>query len=91
MNMYMKGNHWNCLECSDKPGFDSKGSLRAHVQNAHDIELQKLKMKEISRDDFEMETNKEYKNKMKGKQGRGGDTSSSRIKVIDEHEFINMN
>ena len=59
----MKGNHWICIGCSDHPGFHSKGSLRAHAQRVHDIKLQKLKMKEILRDDFKMETKKSMKTK----------------------------
>ena len=56
----------------------------------HDIRLQKLNMKEIFRDEFEIETKEEYEHKMQGKQGRGGDRSSSQTNVIEEHEVINL-
>ena len=89
MDMHMKANGWICLESSDEPGFHSKGSLRAHACKTHDIRLEKLKMIEISRDEFEMETKEEYEHKMQGKQGRGGDRSSSQTNIIEEHEVIN--
>ena len=84
MDTHMKGNRWICLKCSDKLGFHSEGSLRAHACKTHDIRLQKLKMKEISRDEFEMETKEEYEHEMQGKQGRGDDKSSSQTNVIGE-------
>ena len=86
----MKGNRI-CLKCSDEPGFHSEGSLRAHPCKMHDIRLQKLKMKEISRDEFEMKTKEEYEHKMQGKEGRCGDRSSRQTSVIEEHEVINLN
>ena len=40
-------------------GFILKGGLRAHACKTHDIRLQTLEMKEISRDEYEMETKEE--------------------------------
>ena len=77
-------------ECEDEPGFHSKVSLRAHACKMHDTKLQKLKMKEISRDEYEMETKEEYEQKMEGKQVRGGDTSTSQTSVVHENEVITI-
>ena len=47
MDTHIIGNRWFCLKCTEgDASFHSEGSLRAHAQSVHKVQLKKLKFRE---------------------------------------------